>query len=124
MHYTNDPREAIPSDQVFKIPGKYKDNAFKATKTHNHNNKGSDKPQSTLPLPLEPGTISLFQWTSIGQEHLEGTGEGQGRGQSRGNVARTDDVRAQRGIQGACFKCGQQGHFACDCPTKQKHANT
>ena len=73
-HYTNDPREVIPSDQVFKIPGKHKDNASKATKTHNHNNKGSDKPCSTLPLPLNPGTISLFQWTLIGQEPLEGTG--------------------------------------------------
>ena len=75
MHYTNDLREAIPSDQAFKIPGKHKDNAFKATKTHNHNNKGLDKPLSTLPLPLNPGTISLFQWTLIGQEPLEGTGE-------------------------------------------------
>ena len=27
-------------------------------------------------------------------------------------------------MQGACFNCGQQGHFACDCPTKQKHTNT
>ena len=23
-----------------------------------------------------------------------------------------------------CFNCGEQGHFACNCPTKQKHTNT
>ena len=74
MHYTNDPREATPNDQAFKIPGKHKDNVFKATKIHNHNNKGSGKFCSTLPLPLSLGTISPFQWTSIGQEPLEGTG--------------------------------------------------
>ena len=74
-HYTNDLREAIPSDQAFKIPGKHKDNTFKAIKTHDHNNKGSDKPLSTLPLPLNPGTISGFQWTLIGQEPPEGTGK-------------------------------------------------
>ena len=27
-------------------------------------------------------------------------------------------------MQGACFDCGQQGHFACDCLTKQKCTNT
>ena len=74
-HYTSDLREAIPSDQTFKIPGKHKDNASKATKTCNHNNKGSDKPLSTLPLPLDPGTTSSFQWILIGQEPLEGMGE-------------------------------------------------
>ena len=42
----------------------------------------------------------------------------------RGNVVRVDDAHTQRGIQGACFNCGEQGHFACNCPTKQKHANT
>ena len=27
-------------------------------------------------------------------------------------------------MQGACFNCGQQGHFTCDCPSKQKCSNT
>ena len=52
-----------------------------------------------------------------------GNWRGQGRGQSRGNIARTDDVQTQRGIQGVCFNCGQQGHFTCDCPSKQKCIN-
>ena len=74
MHYTNDPREATPNNQAFKIPGKHEDNIFKATKIHDHNNKGLGKSCSTLPLPLGLRTINLFQWTSIGQEPLEGTG--------------------------------------------------
>ena len=53
-----------------------------------------------------------------------GNWRGWGRGQSRGNVTRTDDIRAQRGIQGVCFNCGEQGHFAHNCPMKQKHTNT
>ena len=53
-----------------------------------------------------------------------GNWRGWGRGQLRGNVAKTDDIRTQQGIQGACFNCGQQGQFAHNCPTKQKCTNT
>ena len=53
-----------------------------------------------------------------------GNWRGCSRGQSRGNIARTDDTRTQRGIQGACFNCGEQGHFTHNCPMKQKHTNT
>ena len=52
-----------------------------------------------------------------------GNWRGQGRGQSRGNITRTDDTWTQRGIQGACFNCGEQGHFTHNCPTKQKCTN-
>ena len=41
----------------------------------------------------------------------------------RGNVARVDDTRTQRGTQGVCFNCREQGHFAPNCPSKQKHTN-
>ena len=75
MHYASNLKEATNNDQALKTLGKHKDNAFKATKTHNHNNKDLDRPLLTPPLPLNPGTISLFQWTSIGWEPLEGTGE-------------------------------------------------
>ena len=53
-----------------------------------------------------------------------GNWRGRGRGSQRGNVARVEDTRVQRGIQGVCFNCGEQGHFAHNCPTKQKHTNT
>ena len=52
-----------------------------------------------------------------------GNWRGWGRGSQRGNVARVEDTWLQRGIQGACFNCGEQGHFAHNCPTKQKHTN-
>ena len=52
-----------------------------------------------------------------------GNWRGQGRGSQRGNVARVEDTQVQRGIQGACFNCGEQGHFAHNCPTKQKCTN-
>src|SRR6266705_536282 len=39
-----------------------------------------------------------------------------GRGQGyRGNVAQT-----QRLNNNACFQCGNEGHYACNCPQKQK----
>ena len=53
-----------------------------------------------------------------------GNWRGRGQGSQRGNVARVDDARTQRGIQGACFNCREQGHFTRNCPTKQKCANT
>jgi hypothetical protein len=53
-----------------------------------------------------------------------GNWRGRGGGPPRGNVVRTDDYRAQRGAQGACFTCGQQGHFACTCLSKQPRTNT
>ena len=52
-----------------------------------------------------------------------GNWRGWGRGLQRGNVARVDDTRTQRGIQGVCFNCREQGHFARNCPTKQKRTN-
>ena len=48
----------------------------------------------------------------------------QGRGSQRGNIARVKDTQAQRGVQGACFTCGDQGHFTRNCPMKQKRTNT
>ena len=53
-----------------------------------------------------------------------GNWRGQGRGSLRGNVARAEDAWVQRGIQGACFNCREQGHFTCNCPMKQKRTNT
>ena len=53
-----------------------------------------------------------------------GNWRGQGRGLQRGNIACINDVRTQRGIQGACFNCGEQGHFARNCSIKQKCTNT
>ena len=53
-----------------------------------------------------------------------GNWRGRGQGSQRGNIARVNNAQTQRGIQGACFNCGEQGHFACNCPTKQKCANT
>ena len=53
-----------------------------------------------------------------------GNWRGQGRGSQRGNVARVEDTWAQRGMQGVCFTCGDQGHFTRNCPMKQKHTNT
>ena len=53
-----------------------------------------------------------------------GNWRGWGRGSQRGNVAQVEDTQIQRGIQGACFNCREQGHFARNCPTKQKHTNT
>ena len=53
-----------------------------------------------------------------------GNWRGQGRGSPRGNIARVEDTQIQRGIQGACFNCGEQGHFTHNFPTKQKCTNT
>ena len=53
-----------------------------------------------------------------------GNWRGWGRGSQRGNVTRVEDTRIQRGVQGACFTCGDQGHFTRNCPTKQKRTNT
>ena len=60
-----------------------------------------------------------LDWTRAPQ----GNWRGQGRGSQRGNIARVNNARTLRGIQGACFNCGEQGHFACNCPTKQKCTN-
>ena len=66
------------------------------------------------PVPMD------LDWTRAPR----GNWRGRGQGSQRGNVARVDNTRTQRGIQGACFNCGEQGHFACNCPIKQKHMNT
>ena len=53
-----------------------------------------------------------------------GNWRGWGRGSQRGNIARVNNAQIQRGIQGACFNCREQGHFTRNCPTKQKCTNT
>ena len=124
MLYTSDHKGAPPKDLTSGTHGKHGDNTSKATKTHNSKDKDSDRLLSTQPPPQNHGTTSQSQWTLIELGSQRGNWRGWGRGQSRGNVTRTDDVRTQRGIQGACFNCGEQGHFTCNCPTKQKCANT
>ena len=48
---------------------------------------------------------------------------GRGRGGAvRGNVANTQGPPRNSG-NNACFQCGQQGHFACNCPQRQRRNN-
>ena len=72
------------------------------------------KAWNNQPVPMD------LDWTRAPR----GNWSGQGRGSSRGNIARAEDAQVQRGIQGVCFNCREQGHFACNCPIKQKHTNT
>ena len=72
------------------------------------------KAWNNQPVPMD------LDWTRAPR----GNWRGWGRGSQRGNVARVKDAWIQRGIQGACFNCREQGHFTCNCPTKQKHTNT
>ena len=65
------------------------------------------------PVPMD------LDWTRVPR----GNWRGRGRGLQRGNVARVKDTWVQRGIQGVCFNCGEQGHFAHNCPTRQKRTN-
>ena len=76
----------------------------------------STAPQSwnNQPVPMD------LDWTRAPR----GNWRGWGRGMQRGNVAHVDNAQTQRGIQGACFNCGEQGHFTRNCPTKPKHTNT
>ena len=48
---------------------------------------------------------------------------GRGRGgPTRGNVANAQGPRHNSG-NNACFQCGQQGHFARNCPQRQRRNN-
>ena len=78
------------------------------------NSTTTPKAWNNQPVPMD------LDWTRA----PKGNWRGQGRGPLRGNIARTEDIRVQRGIQGVCFNYGEQGHFARNCPTKQKRSNT
>ena len=65
----------MPHEPTSQATGKLEDNASKAPQTHNHNDRGSDKPHSTLPLPQNHGTTNQSQWTSIEQGPPWETGE-------------------------------------------------
>ena len=61
------------------------------------NSMTAPKSWNNQPMPMD------LNWTRAPW----GNWRGWGRGQSRGNIARTDDIQAQRGMQGTCFNCGQ-----------------
>ena len=122
MHYTSDLRETLLNDQSFRTPGKPEANAPKTTRTHNHNDRGSDKPLLTPPphLILEQPACSNG---SQQDKPLEETGEDEEGDNPEETFPELMRSGLKRGIQCACFNCRQQGHFAHNCPTKQKCTN-
>ena len=111
-------------DPTSKQTGKCEGNVFKAIRTNNLKDKVLARPpfnSTTMPKAWNNQPVPMdLDWTRAPR----GNWRGQGRGSQRGNVAQVEDARIQRGIQGACFNCREQGHFTHNCPTKQKCTNT
>ena len=59
----------------------------------------------------------------IDRSHALNNWRGRGQGSAaRGNVANAQGPPHNLG-NNACFQCGQQGHFTCNCPQRQQCNN-
>jgi hypothetical protein len=82
-----------------------------------YNSSTAPRQYNNMPVPMDIGKARFP--VNRGQGRWQQRGGGQ-RGWRKGGQSQTNLALTNQPTSNACFECGQEGHYACNCPRRGK----